>query len=200
MLLPGHRRRDADHIAAVVDQWAAAVALVDRRLRGHDAGALSKLLTAAEIAVFQRLDLAHDAPGMRPQRIDVVTAADDVNPVAGPGGVLGQGKRLHALRQRFQLDEGEVHAGGALQHAAAHGRTALSQVRHVLEVVTAVGDDGAALAHRKDDIHRSIIADDVSAGDEQPAGPVEDPAGPFAGVGRMDPGDAAERKAVDLRA
>ena len=199
VLLPGHRRRDADHLAAVVDQRAAAVALVDRRLRGHDAGALSKLLAAAEIAVFQRPHLAHFTAGIGPQRIDVVTASDDVNPVAGPGGVLGQTQLLHAVRQRFQLDEGQIHAGVAPQHAAAHRHAAFSQVRHVLEVVAAVGDDGAALTHRKDDIHPSIIADDVGAGDEKSPKAVEDPAGPFAGVGRHDPGDAAERVTVDLR-
>ena len=59
---------------------------------------------------------------MRPQRVDVVTAADDVNAVARPGGVVGQGQLLHAFRQRFELDERQVHVGDAFQHPAAHGR------------------------------------------------------------------------------
>ena len=70
----------------------------------------------------------------------------------------------------------------------------------MFEVVAAVGDDGAVVADRKDDIHGLVIADDVGAGDEEAAGAVEEPSGSFAGVGGMHPGDAAERAAVDLGA
>ena len=87
--------------------------------------ALAKLLAPTEISLFERRRLAHAADDA-PQRIDVVTAADDVDAVARPGGVRGEGQFLHAVRQRIQLDESQVHAGVARQHAAAH-----PQVRHV---------------------------------------------------------------------
>ncbi len=132
---------------------------------------------------------------MHPQRVDVVTAADDVNAVARPGGVVGEGQLLHPFGQRIDLDQRQVHVGVALQHPAAQ-----PQVRHVFVVVAAVGHDGAVVADGKDDIHGLVIADDVGAGDEKTTGAVEEPSGPLAGVGGMHPGDAAERAAVDLGA
>ena len=151
---------DADHLAARIDERAAAVAGVGRRLGLDDESlVLAALFGFPVLAV----DLADGTRRVNPQAAAGPGVADGMDADARRRAALGHGKRLDAVRDAVDLEQGHVAFLVLGQHVGPNDILPLQP----LHVHVALGNQFALLIGRKENNDLVAVADDVVVGDDQ---------------------------------